>query len=123
MFRDLDIKFVNKEITPFGGLSLLYKMLDKCDFKDVLSASGIPLQGSNRGYNPVDLICGLFAGVWCGASRFAHLDIVKYDGVLSKFIGWDQGAGHRAYQRYFNKFTQTTNQEVFPIYTAGSFHS
>ena len=113
MLKDLDIKFVNKEITPFGGLSLFYKMLDKCDFKKVLLESDIPLQGSNRGYNPAALILGLFGGVWCGASCFTHLDIVRYDGVLSKLIGWDQGAGHRAYQRYFNKFSQATNQRVF----------
>ena len=27
--RNCDIKFVNKEITPFGGLSLFFKMLEK----------------------------------------------------------------------------------------------
>lgn len=113
MISDLEIKFVNKEITPFGGLSLFLKMLDKCSFKEVLSKSGIPAQGSNRGNNPVDLIYGLFSGVWCGASRFGHLDIVKYDKVLTKLIGWKQGAGHRAYQRYFEKFTQGVNQRVF----------
>lgn len=26
--RNCDIKFVNKEITPFGGLSLFFKMLE-----------------------------------------------------------------------------------------------
>ena len=30
--RNCDIKFVNKEITPFGGLSLFFKMLEKCHF-------------------------------------------------------------------------------------------
>lgn len=64
----------------------------------------MPIQGSNRGYNPLQLIQGLFAGVWCGASNYSHLDLVRYDRVLSKMIGWDIGAGHRAYQRYFNKF-------------------
>lgn len=27
--RNCDIKFVNKEITPFGDLSLFFKMLEK----------------------------------------------------------------------------------------------
>ena len=27
MFKDIDIKFVNKEIAPFGGLSLFFKNL------------------------------------------------------------------------------------------------
>ena len=28
---------------------------------------------------PIQLILGLFAGVWCGASCFGHLDVVRYD--------------------------------------------
>ena len=113
MIRDYDIKFVNKEITPFGGLSLFLKMLDRCHFDEQLVKSGIPSQGSNRGYNPVQIILGLFAGVWCGASRFGHLDIVRYDTALCNLLGWNRGAGHRAYQRYLNKFSQATNQRVF----------
>lgn len=113
MMRDYDIKFVNKEITPFGGLSLFLKMLDRCHFDEQLVKSGIPSQGSNRGYNPVQIILGLFAGFWCGASRFGHLDIVRYDTVLCNLLGWNRGADHRAYQRYLNKFSQATNQRVF----------
>ena len=111
--RDCDIKFVNKEITPFGGLSLFFKRLEKCRFDEHLEQSGLPVQGSNRGYKPLQLILGLFAGVWCGASCFGHLDAVRYDTVLCKLLGWERGADHRAYQRYFNKFSQAVNQRVF----------
>ena len=107
--RDCDIKFVNKEITPFGGL----KMLERCHFDEHLEQSGIPVQGSNRGYKPLQLILGLFAGVWCGASCFGHLDVVRYDTALCKLLGWERGADHRACQRYFNKFSQAVNQRVF----------
>lgn len=110
---DCDIKFVDKEITPFGGLSLFFKMLERCHFQEQLTRCGIPLQGSNRGYNPLQLILGLFAGVWCGASCFGHLDAVRYDIALCKLLGWRRGADHRAYQRYLNKFTQAVNQRVF----------
>ena len=113
MFKDIDIKFVNKEITPFGGLSLFFKMLEKCGFEQELQECGLPEQGSNRGYKPWQLIYGLFAGVWCGACKFGHLDLVRYDRVLSKMVGWNIGAGHRSYQRYLDKFTQATNQRVF----------
>lgn len=111
--RDCDIKFVNKEITPFGGLSMFFKMLEKCRFDEHLEQSGLPVQGSNRGYKPLQLILGLFAGVWCGASCFGHLDVVRYDTALCKLLGWERGADHRAYQRYFNKFSQAVNQHVF----------
>ena len=42
---DCDIKFVNKEITPFGGLSLFFKMLERCHFDEHLEQSSIPVQG------------------------------------------------------------------------------
>ena len=73
----------------------------------------MPEQGSNRGYKPCQLIQGLFAGVWCGANCFGQLDVVRHDNVLREMIGWKTGAGHRAYQRYFNKFSQAVNQRVF----------
>ena len=40
--RNCDIKFVNKEITPFGGLSLFFKMLEKCHFEEHVMQSGVP---------------------------------------------------------------------------------
>ena len=43
--RDYDIKFVNKEITPFGGLSLFLKMLEKCHFEEQLEKCCIPCPG------------------------------------------------------------------------------
>ena len=113
MVCDYDIKFVDKEITPFGGLSLFLKMLERCHFAEHLEMCGIPSQGSNRGYKPLQLILGMFAGVWCGASCFGHLDVVRYDAALCKLLGWMRGADHRAYQRYFNKFSQAVNQRVF----------
>lgn len=34
--RNCDIKFVNKEITPFGGLSMFFKMLENAILKSML---------------------------------------------------------------------------------------
>ena len=82
MVSNYNIKFVNKEITPFGGLSLFLKMLEKSHFEEQLRSLEMPLQGSNRGYDPVKLILSLFARVWCGASCFGHLDVVRYDAAL-----------------------------------------
>lgn len=67
MFKDIDIKFVDKEITPFGGMSLFSKMLERCNFKLVLQVCGLLEQGSNWGYRPWQLELGLFTGEWCGA--------------------------------------------------------
>ncbi len=113
MIEDLEIAFTAKEVTAFGGVSLLFKMLDNCHFKDALSSIGLPQQGSNRGRSPEQLIYGLFTGVWCGASCYNHLDIVRFDPTLCHLMGYETGPDHRAYQRYFNKFSLAVNQRVF----------
>lgn len=113
MPEQIELKFVDDQITPWGGLSLLVKLLDRCKFNQVLSELPLPEQGSNRGYSPQQLIYGLFAGVWCGAGCFGHLDLIRHDKALCKLLGFSRGADHRAYQRYLNKFTQATNQRVF----------
>ena len=113
MLLNYDIKFLNKEITPFGCLSLFFKLLERCHFEERLKQVGLTSQVSNRGYKPLQLILGLFSGVWCGASCFGHLDAVRCDAALCKLLGWNRGADHRAYQRYFGKFSQSINQRVF----------
>jgi hypothetical protein len=53
---DFKIEFTNKEITPWAGILLLKKMLDKMQFDDCLANLPMPIQGSNRGYSPIQLI-------------------------------------------------------------------
>ena len=113
MLEDLQLRFTDNEISPWGGLTLLFKMLEKCNMKAALAACPLPQQGSNRGYSPEQLIYGLFAGVWCGASCFEQLEIVRHDRCLRKILGWSRGAGHKSYMRYFDKFSQADNQRVF----------
>lgn len=113
MLSELELRFTDNEISPWGGLAVLFKMLEKCGMRSALAECPLPQQGSNRGYSPEQLIYGLFAGVWCGATCFEHLEIIRHDGCLRNILGWDRGAGHRAYMRYFDKFTQADNQRVF----------
>ena len=57
--RNCDIKFVNKKMTPFGGLSLFFKILEKWRLAEHLEQSDISVQGSNRDCRPLQLILGL----------------------------------------------------------------
>jgi len=68
MVCDYDIKFVDKEITPFGGLSLFLKMLERCHFAEHLEMCGIPSQGSNMGYKPFDQLIWEHGGAWVHVS-------------------------------------------------------
>ncbi|RTL55525.1 MAG: hypothetical protein EKK39_02770 [Sphingobacteriales bacterium] len=53
---DIKIAFTDKEITPWSGTLLLKKMLDRMNIDDQLDKLPFPLQGSNRGYPPNQLI-------------------------------------------------------------------
>lgn len=110
---EFDIAFTNKEITPWGGMALLRKFLDKIGFRDqIRQCSYLPTQGSNRGHNIVDLLEAFIVSVWCGANRFLHTEVTRNDAALGSIFGWKKVPGQDAYKRYFNKFTQATNAGV-----------
>ncbi|HPV50245.1 MAG TPA: hypothetical protein PLB14_11090, partial [Smithellaceae bacterium] len=69
---DFEIGFTDKDITPWGGMSLMKKMLERCDIDSILSTLGLPAPGSNRGYKPAEIIKSFLVSVWCGANRFMH---------------------------------------------------
>ena len=48
MIDKLDIAFTNKEITPFGGLVLLYKMLERCHFVTISALAGGGFLGDSK---------------------------------------------------------------------------
>ena len=74
-----DLKFTSREVTAWGGLALLKRMMDGMGFKSALQSWELPQPGSNRGYRPEQLIEQMIVSIWCGAARFAHADITRLD--------------------------------------------
>jgi hypothetical protein len=109
----LKIEFTDKEITPWGGMVLFKEMLDKISFDKFLSGIDLPVQGSNRGYSPEQLVKTFLVSVWCGANCFEHLEVTRNDHALKDIFEWEKTPGHRAFKRFFQKFNQLTNQKVF----------
>lgn len=73
------IRFSDREVTAWGGLVLLKRMLDSLRFRQALGTFGLPLPRSNRGYAPWLLIEQFIVAIWCGASRFAQAETVRFD--------------------------------------------
>ena len=42
-----------------------------------------------------------------------HLEVIRQDEVIRQIFRWDKMPGHRSFERFFKKFTQAKNQEVF----------
>ena len=89
------------------------RLLKKMGFRELLSKSGLPVQGSNRGYAPEQLIEQFLISVWCGANRFEHLEVTRQDETIRQIFGYKSMAAHKAFMRYFKKFEQGTNQRIF----------
>lgn len=111
--KKIEIAFTDKESTPWGGLSLLHRMLERMQIEEVLEKIPLPQQGSNRGYSPKQIIQNFWVGVWSGANCLEHLEVTRHDALIREIFDCKQMAGSRAFQKYSNKFTQSINQEVF----------
>jgi hypothetical protein len=102
---DYLLSFVNKEITPWSGLSIMQQMLQKMGFKDKVGKFiNLPQKGSNRGYESADIILGFMVSIWCGANKFLHTEQLRHDKGLCKIFGWKKAPGNDVYKRFFKKF-------------------
>lgn len=106
------VSFSDREVTAWGGLALFKRMLDSIGFREAMSRWGLPTPGSNRGYEPTQLIEQFIVSIWCGACRFAHAETVRMDGTLTRLFGWSRAAGHKAIMRLFSRFDMLSNERV-----------
>ena len=110
---DFELSFSDKNITPWGGMSLMKRMLDRMGFAAALEGCGLPTPASNRGYAPTQLILQFMISIWCGANRYEHTEITRMDDILRRIFGFTKMAGHRAISRLFGKFDQKLSSNVF----------
>jgi hypothetical protein len=110
---DIKIEFTDKEISPWGGIAIFKRLIEKSQINRQLEKLAIPAQGSNRGYDPIELINNFWVGVWCGANKFEQLEVIRQDKVIQEIFQWKKMPGHKAFERYFDKYSQAINQKVF----------
>lgn len=109
-----DIRYTDRPITPFGGLTIVKDFYQKSGLKEVITALPLPQPGSNRGYDPVDIIEGFLVSVILGARRLAHSGLLRHDKVVSEMFGWSKGmASESTFSRFFKKFDVDFNDELF----------
>lgn len=111
--KDFVLHYSEKSVTAWGGMALMKKVLDKVGIRQELERLDLPKPRSNRGYDPADIMEAFGVSVWCGASRFAHSDYLRYDKTLTNLFGWHQAPSQSTYSRYFHKFTQKRSDAVF----------
>ena len=110
--EDFDVKFTSREVSAWGGLALLKKMMVGMGVQEAIRSWGLPAPGSNRGYDPVQLIEQMMVSIWTGANRFIHTDITRLDATLARIFDWKQVAGHKAIVRLFQRFDQPSATQM-----------
>jgi hypothetical protein len=101
-----DLKFTSREVTAWGGLALLKRMLDGMGFKEAVQSWDLPQPGSNRGYRPEQLIEQMIVSIWCGPARFAHADITRLD---ARWYAYSTGVTQQATKPSCVCFSALTN--------------
>jgi hypothetical protein len=109
---DFELRFTDKEISAWGGMGLMKRMLDHVGLQSALERCELPQPGSNRGYKPEQLIQQFMLSVWCGANRFEHGEVTRHDRVLARLFGFARMANFKAVMRLFRKFNQARNDQV-----------
>ena len=67
-----EIKFTDREVSAWGGLALMKRMLDSIEFRAAAMTWDLPQPGSNRGYPPVLLIEQLLVSI-CAVPAASHI--------------------------------------------------
>jgi len=116
------VEFSGKKVTPFGGMSLMKRFVDSLGIREKLKELPLPQGGSNRAYNPEQIIESFWLSIWTGASRYIHADWLRYDTVLQDIFGFKSMPSQSTYSRFFNKSSLAKNTEIFPELQAWSMN-
>ena len=108
---NLPIEFSDKQVTPFGGMSLMKRFVDSLGIRDKLRELPLPQGQSNRAYDPVHVVESFWLSIWTGASRFIHADWLRYDTVLQEIFGFECMPSQSTYSRFFGQFSDQRNTE------------
>jgi len=112
--EDLIFEYSNKQVTPFGGMLLIKRFLDRTGINNFLSSrSELPQPGSNSGYEPLHIIQAFLVSVWLGANRFAHTAVLRHDSVLQRIFGWKRCPSDNTYVRFFKKLDIEKGSSLF----------
>ena len=110
-----EIEYSDEKVTAWGGMRLMKEVLERSGVSAVVGELALPEPGSNRGYEPQLVVESYLVNVWMGCYRMSHTEVLRRDDTLKALFGWKQTPSASSYGRFFNKFSQARNQEVFPV--------
>ena len=108
------IEYSDDKVTAWGGFSTMHQFSKKIKLRQFLQTLPIPKSTSNNRYEVEDIVESFLLSVWLGCYKFSHTHVLRLDDTLKKIFGWKQIPSDTSYKRFFKKFNQGINNEVFP---------
>src|SRR5712692_5835606 len=104
-----------RPVTPFGGLSVFVKFLEKIGYAEAVAKS-VPIQlHSPNAIDPVETFTAFLVSVVSGARRFAHTGLLRADRALHRLLGIVRFPTDDTIRNLFRRFTQG---KVYQFYSA-----
>lgn len=108
------IEYSDDKVSAWGGFSVMKNFNDKLKLKQILNSLPIPQSTSNNCYETDEIIESFLLSVWLGCYKFSHTHVLRLDDTLKQIFEWKQIPSDTTYKRFFQKFNQGINNEVFP---------
>jgi hypothetical protein len=109
------IEYSDDKVSAWGGFSVMKNFNDKLGLKQILNSLPIPQSTSNNRYETDEIIESFLLSVWLGCYKFSHTHVLRLDDTLKQIFEWKQIPSDTTYKRFFQKFNQGINNEVFPL--------
>ena len=108
------IEYSDDKVSAWGGFSVMKKFNEKIGLKQIINSLPISQSASNNSYEVSEIVESFLLSVWLGCYKFSHTHVLRLDDTLKQIFEWKQIPSDTTYKRFFQKFTQRINNEVFP---------
>jgi len=108
------IEYTDDKVSAWGGFSVMQQFTEKMQLREFIKTLPIPQSTSNNRYETEELVESFLLSVWLGCYKFSHTQVMRLDDTLKEIFGWKQIPSDTSYKRFFKKFNQGINNEVFP---------
>ncbi len=103
--RKVQVEFSAKNLTLFGGTTLLIKFFEKIHLKDLLSQVILDNTSKKAKYKPSGLLFSLILSICLGKTRPSHTRIFAFDKVFLKLAGLIRFPHFSTISRFLNSIT------------------
>lgn len=111
----LGIRYTGKPVSGWGGLLLAFRYAEQQGFRELL-AQALPDGRTSPNQIPVvTLALSLFATVLTGGRRFAHVERLREDEVVKRFVGGQRLPSAMTLTRYFGGFVRSQVEQLSAV--------